>query len=458
ALQKGFVGTPNGAGARSFRADSFSSIKPGKASDHTELVLYPTVMMGDGSSTNASWLHEIPDPVTKITWDNYASVSIAFAKKHGIKANDVIEISVGDKKIDLPVNVQPGLHDEVLAVAIGYGRTKAGKIANGIGRNMYPFLSFLNGRAIAAGAKVEVKKTGRKDILANPQGHHSMEGRQIIVEATLKEYQKKKDANIHRHHAWSLWSGHQYNGHKWGMAIDLNSCTGCNACVVSCQSENNIPVVGKKYVLQGREMHWLRIDRYYVGDPENAEAVFQPMLCQHCDNAPCETVCPVLATTHTDDGLNAMTYNRCVGTRYCSNNCPYKVRRFNWFNYTKNIEKPLNMALNPEVTVRERGVMEKCTFCVQRIKAGVNRAKQENRPLKDGEIKTACQTACPSGGIVFGDMNDPNSEVSKMFKKERAYLLLEEWNAAPSVRYLTKIRNNGKDARHEQAHGEGEHA
>lgn len=455
ALQKGFVGNSATASARSFRTDALSSIRRPQASEGIELVLYPTVMLGDGSNTNASWIHEIPDPVTKITWDNYASVSIGFAKKHGLKANDVIEVSMGDKKVELPVNVQPGLHDDVIAVAVGYGRTAAGRVANGIGRNMYPFISMVNGQAIASGQKVEFRKTGRTETLANPQGHHTMEGRQIVVEATLKEYQKKRDANIYRAHMWSIWSGHQYNGHKWGMAIDLNSCTGCNACVVSCQSENNIPVVGKKYVLQGREMHWLRIDRYYVGTPEEAEVVFQPILCQHCDNAPCETVCPVLATVHTDDGLNSMVYNRCVGTRYCSNNCPYKVRRFNWFNYTQHTEKPLHMALNPEVTVRSRGVMEKCTFCVQRIKAGVNKAKQENRPLKDGEIKTACQTACPSQSIVFGDMNDPNSAVSSRFKEERSYVLLEEWNAAPAVRYMTKIRNNGKDARHEKVQAEG---
>ncbi|MBX2989293.1 MAG: TAT-variant-translocated molybdopterin oxidoreductase [Bdellovibrionaceae bacterium] len=453
-LQKGVVGEVGSASGRSFRTDAFTSIKAPKAATGLELVLYPTVMMGDGSNTNASWLHELPDPVTKITWDNYASVSLGFAKKNSLRQGDVIEVTVGGNKLELPVNVQPGLHDDVLAVAIGYGRTAAGKIANNIGLNAYTLMGFNGTKAIASGLPVEFKKTGKTYELANPQGGQTMEGRQIVVEATLKEYLKKKDANIHRHHIWSLWSGHQYNGHKWGMAVDLNSCTGCNACVISCQSENNIPVVGKKYVLQGREMAWIRIDRYYVGTPEDAEVVFQPVMCQHCDNAPCETVCPVVATTHTDDGLNAMTYNRCVGTRYCSNNCPYKVRRFNWFGYAQNIEKPLHMALNPDVTVRTRGVMEKCTFCVQRIKTAVNTAKKENRPLKDGEVKTACQTACPSDGIIFGDMNDPNSQVSKYFKEERAYGLLEEWNAAPAVRYLTKIRNNGKDARHEK----GEHA
>lgn len=451
-LHKGYAGDADrSASGRSFKTDSFTSIKPAKAGEGLELVLYPTVMMGDGSNVNASWLWELPEPVSKITWDNYASVSLGFAKKNKLSEGDLIEVTAGGNKLELPVHIQPGLHDDVLAVAVGYGRTMAGKIANGLGRNAYGLLA-VGDNAVASGQSLSFRKTGSGYELANPQGGQTMEGRQIVVEATLKEYLKKKDANIHKHHIWSLWSGHQYNGHKWGMAIDLNSCTGCNACVISCQSENNIPVVGKKYVLQGREMAWIRIDRYYVGTPEDAEVVFQPVMCQHCDNAPCETVCPVLATTHTDDGLNAMTYNRCVGTRYCSNNCPYKVRRFNWFNFTGNIEKPLHMALNPDVTVRTRGVMEKCTFCVQRIKDGKNKAKLENRPLKDGEIKTACQTACPSEGIMFGDMNDPESQVSKWFKEERAYALLEEWNAAPAVRYMTKIRNNGKDARHEGAH------
>jgi len=232
----------------------------------------------------------------------------------------------------------------------------------------------------------------------------------------------------------------------------LNSCTGCSACVVACQTENNVPSVGKAYVLQGREMHWIRIDRYYTGDIANAEAVFQPVMCQHCDNAPCETVCPVLATVHSDEGTNDMAYNRCVGTRYCSNNCPYKVRRFNWFNYRKEIPDPVHMSFNPDVTVRIRGVMEKCTFCIQRIRAARSSAKLENRALKDGDVKTACQTACPTSALVFGDMNDPKSLVSQAFAEPRSYGLLEEWGAKPSVRYMTKIRNNNKESK-AKAHG-----
>jgi molybdopterin-containing oxidoreductase family iron-sulfur binding subunit len=461
ALQTGVVGADSMAkgGARSFKAEALSSVKPVSGGGDFELVLYPTVMFMDGSLSNVSWLHEMPDPVTKICWDNYASVSIATAEKMHLHEGDMIELTVGDQKAKLPIHIQPGLHDQVVAVALGYGRTAAGKVGNNVGWNAYQFVQSAKDGFRFAGMPTSIKKTGQKYQLASVQSHHSMEGRQIVVEATLKQYLKDPSANIHRHAVFSIWSGHQYNGHKWGMYIDQNVCTGCSACMIACQSENNIPVVGKKYVLQGREMHWLRIDRYYVGDPKEAETVFQPMLCQHCNTAPCETVCPVLATVHSSEGLSEMVYNRCVGTRYCSNNCPYKVRRFNWFNYTKNIQKPLHLALNPDVNVRSRGVMEKCTFCVHRIKNGKIKAKLEKRELKDGEIKTACQETCPTGAIVFGDLNDENSQVAKVFKNEkRGYAVLEEFNTQPSVRYLSKIRNNDKETRFEGAHKEGGHA
>lgn len=452
ALQVGYVGgerLENKGSARSLRSvAALNGAKPVKNEGY-ELVLYPTVMIRDGSLANVSWLQEAPDPVTRVCWDNYACISIATAEKEKLKKNDVIEIVLGDKKVNLPILIQPGLHDDVIAVAVGYGRTRAGKIGNNVGVNMYPWANDTEKGIVFSGEKVTLKKTAHSYMLANVSGHNSMEGRKIVVEATLEEYLKDKSANNHNHPVWSIWGGHGYNGHKWAMAVDLNSCTGCNACVIACQSENNIGVVGKKYVLQGREMHWLRIDRYYVGDPKEAETVFQPVMCQQCDNAPCETVCPVLATVHSDEGLNDMIYNRCVGTRYCSNNCPYKVRRFNWFQYVKQIEKPLHLALNPDVTVRQRGVMEKCTFCVHRIKYHKTQAKLEKRTLKTDEIRAACQTACPTDGMVFGDMNDPESAVSKLFKDQRAYALLEEFGAAPSVRYLTKIRNNNKAKRHE---------
>ncbi|AGH95727.1 TAT-variant-translocated molybdopterin oxidoreductase [Pseudobdellovibrio exovorus] len=443
-LQSGVVGeAESSASARSFRTEAFTAIKKKNTGSELELALYPTVQIGDGTLANVAWLQELPDPVTKIVWDNYASVSIKTAERLKLKQGDIVELKVGDKKLNIPLHIQPGLHDEVVAISVGYGRTKAGRVGNGIGQDAYQLSSVVNNHVVFAGLALELKKTGKRYDLVTTQGHDSMEGRQIVVQATNKDYAANKQANIHRHHTWSIWSGHQYNGHKWGMAIDLNTCTGCSACVTACQSENNIHVVGKKYVMQGREMHWLRIDRYYTGDIENAEAVFQPVMCQHCDNAPCETVCPVAATVHSSEGLNEMVYNRCVGTRYCANNCPYKVRRFNWFNYAKLIEKPMHMALNPEVMVRPRGVMEKCTFCVQRIKEAKNKAKNDGRALKDGDVKVACQTACPTGGIIFGDLNDENSAVAKAFKAEpRSYALLEEWYAKPSVRYMTKIRNN----------------
>jgi len=445
-LQTGSIGDGDkSSSARSFKSDAFSSIKPASNSAGYELALYSKVSIGDGSAANNSWMQELPDPISKIVWDNYVCVSIATAEKLHLKESSVVELKVGDKKVELPVHIQPGLHDDVLAVAVGYGRTKAGRVADGIGQNMYEFASLKNG-AIFSGMPATITKLAKKYSLACVAGNNSMEGRMIVAEATLKDYMKDEHAGVHRHKTWNIWSGHQYNGHKWGMAVDLNTCTGCSACMTACQSENNISVVGKTYIMQGREMHWMRVDRYYVGKPEEALAVFQPVMCQHCDNAPCETVCPVLATVHSDEGLNEMVYNRCVGTRYCSNNCPYKVRRFNWFNYAKNIEKPTHMALNPDVGVRVRGVMEKCTFCVHRIKEGKNKAKLEGRELKDGEIKTACQTACPTKAITFGDLNNPESQVAKMFKDEpRSYALLEEWHAAPSVRYLSKIRNNDKE-------------
>lgn len=442
ALQVGVVGKlASSSQARSFRLESLARIKPSVRGSR-ELVLYPTIALADGFQlANVSWLQELPDPVTKVVWDNHASLSLATAEKMKLKQGDVVEVKLGKQSLQLPVLIQPGLHDDVVAVAVGFGRTAAGKVANNVGQNAYELVQWSNAGVGYTGASVEVVGTKKKNPLAVTAGHHSMEGRQIVVEASLAEYLKKPSANIKKHPIFNFWPGHQYNGNKWAMAVDLNSCTGCSACVVACQSENNIPVVGKKYVLQGREMHWLRIDRYYVGDASTAQAVFQPVMCQQCDNAPCETVCPVLATVHSSEGLNDMVYNRCVGTRYCANNCPYKVRRFNWFNYAKNIEKPMHMALNPDVTVRTRGVMEKCTFCVHRIKAGRQVARMEERELKDGDVKTACEQSCPTGAIVFGDMNDPNSRVSKMFSQERSYALLEEFHAAPSVRYLSKIRN-----------------
>ena len=436
-----------------------SIAKPRAALSGMELVLYPTIQLADGRYANVPWLQELPDPVTKIVWDNYVMMSPGLARKEGLREGEKIDLTVGGKTLRVPVHIQPGMHDEALALAVGYGRTEAGKVAKGIGVNAFEFVQFAKGPGAPAqfsGQAVSFKKTGERYDLVTTQGHHVMEGRQIVIEATAAAYAKNPEAGIHRHHVFSIWPDHQYNKRKWGMAIDLNTCTGCSACVIACQSENNIPVVGKRYIMEGREMHWMRIDRYYKGSPDAGEAVFMPMLCQHCETAPCETVCPVLATVHNDEGLNDMVYNRCVGTRYCSNNCPYKVRRFNWFNYSKR-EAPLHMALNPDVSVRERGVMEKCTFCVQRIRHATTGIGETKKPVKvkDGEIKTACEQTCPTGAITFGDLNDPESRVRKIFEEKRSYALLEDLNTQPRIRYLTRIRKADREAVADQGHGGG---
>lgn len=436
------------------------SVKP-QAREGYELVLHPTVQIGDGRMANVAWLQELPDPVSKVVWDNYVAVSPAMARSEGLKKGDVIELTIGDVTVKAPVLVQPGVHDHVLAMAVGYGHKHIGKVGDGIGVNAYPLSTFAGGKPVFSGRAVQIKKTSGRYEIVSTQDHHVMEGRAIVLEATNDAYQKNPSSGIHKHQIFSIWPQHQYTKHKWGMAIDLNSCTGCSSCVIACQAENNIQTVGKKYVMQGREMHWIRIDRYYKGSMDNPEVAMMPLTCQHCENAPCETVCPVLATVHNDEGLNDMVYNRCVGTRYCSNNCPYKVRRFNWFNFMKKREEPLHMAYNPDVTVRPRGVMEKCTFCVQRIRHGTNKARDEKRALKDGDITPACADSCPTDGIVFGDLNDPESRVSKMFKDKRSYKLLEELNAAPRIAYQTKIRNAERAVVPEHGHGDdhgGDHA
>lgn len=445
-----------GGAARSFNTAALKEIKPTQEAQGYELSLYATVGLRDGSMANVSWLQEFPDPVTKICWDNYLCMSPKDAASLKAQEGDMVSLSAHGQTLQLPVHIQPGQADGVLGLAVGYGRTRAGKVANGVGANAYTFAQWKEGRLLASGLAVsELKKLKGRYELACTQGHHSMEGRQIVVEAALADYMKDQAAGIHKHKIFTMWSEHKYPNNKWGMVIDLNTCTGCSACVIACQSENSIPTVGKRHVLRGREMHWIRIDRYYVGEPEDPSVVHQPIVCMHCDNAPCETVCPVMATVHSDEGTNDMIYNRCVGTRYCSNNCPYKVRRFNWFDFTK-VEKPLTYAMNPDVTVRDRGVMEKCTFCIHRIRAVKSEAKLHDRQLKDGDIKTACQQSCPTNAIVFGDLNDENSMVSKLFSEKNAYALLEELNAKPSVRYQTKIRHT-EHMKGQHGHGHGEH-
>ncbi len=325
------------------------------------------------------------------------------------------------------------------AIALGYGRTKAGKAGDNVGANAYPFVALKDAtfRYNTIGARLE--KTSQRIEFAQSQSKDSMEDRPLVRELTLAEYAKGKGETEEEY--GSLWSPHDYPEHKWGLAVDLSACVGCSACVVSCQAENNVPVVGKDEVRRRREMHWIRIDRYFEGDREDPKVFYQPVMCQQCDNASCESVCPVLATVHSSEGLNMQVYNRCVGTRYCENNCPYKVRRFNWFEYPHS-DPIANLALNPDVTVRSRGVMEKCTFCVQRIEEVKIKARNEGRAIKDNEIQPACQQSCPANAIIFGDLTDLKSRVAQLKTSGRNYTLLDELNLRPALSYLAKVRNS----------------
>ena len=410
-----------------------------------ELVVLPGMAVHDGRYANNGWLNELPDPVTKATWANPLLISVSDAIRLGLEDNDLVTITAGTASADVPVIIQPGQAPGVAGISLGMGR-RTGNVAAGVGVNAYPLLDVSSASPNLCGA-VRITKTGRKRPVPRTQEHNRMEGRDLARSWTLAEYAGKSESSEHGHEAISLIPAREFTGHKWTMAIDLSACVGCSACVVACQSENNIPVVGPERVLVGREMHWIRVDRYYEGHPSDPSVIHQPLPCQHCDDAPCEIVCPVNATTHSPDGLNQMAYNRCVGTRYCSNNCPFKVRRFNFFDYTSFIEDPARLVFNPEVTVRPRGVMEKCSFCVQRIEDVRQRAKVENRPVRDGEVKPACAVACPAEAITFGDVNDPQSRVSKMSKMDRGYRMLTELGVKPSITYLVDISNpvTGKD-------------
>ena len=421
-----------------------------------ELKIYEKVGLKDGKQANNPWLQELPDPISKATWDNYIAISPKFAEEKGIKEEDVVEITTEKGSFKLPVLMQPGQAYGTVSVAIGYGREGEGKCADGVGVNVFQHNMASQGNWYGAIAVTNMTVTGEEYVLAQTQTHHSYEGRNIVQETTLENFLKDPHAGAESHamdDTYSLWPDRDKRGHHWAMAIDLNACTGCGSCVVSCQAENNVAVVGRDEVRRRREMHWIRIDRYYSGDPESPEVVHQPMLCQHCDHAPCESVCPVLATMHSSEGLNQQVYNRCVGTRYCANNCPFKVRRFNWFNYTDNNKFDYNlnddlgkMALNPDVVVRSRGVMEKCSFCVQRIQSSKLEAKMAGEPMKDGAVKTACQQSCPADAIVFGDVNDPDSEVNKLLHSGRNYFILEELNVQPGIGYQRQVRNKKSEA------------
>ena len=419
-----------------------AAIKNTKSGTGLNIVAYTKYGIENGDMANNPFLQELPNPITKATWDNYAMVSPSFAKTNGLKSGDEVELTDGKIKMKLPCIVQPGTETNTVAVALGYGHTVGGKVAKNLGRNAYPFVSFDN-TFNYCGSYGALSRTGKKLVLAQTQTHHSMEGRDIVRETTFSAFQEnpKSGNQVHKPKTVHIYPAHKKDGHQWGMAINLSSCTGCSACIISCSAENNVPVVGKQEVANKRDMHWLRLDRYYKGDENQPEVMHMPMLCQHCDNAPCENVCPVLATVQSSDGLNQQIYNRCVGTRYCANNCPYKVRRFNWFNYDHS-DAHERLALNPDVGVRSRGIMEKCSMCIQRIQEGKLTAKRERRELADGDIKVACQQSCPSdNAIIFGDIKDPNSEISQYLEDDRQYTVLEELNVQPRVNYLTKIRN-----------------
>ncbi len=425
-------------------ANHFNSNPPNANDDNNslEIVFQVSPHIHDGRYAGISWLQELPHPLTKITWDNAALISSAVADRLGVSNNDVVKLDFNGQTLELSAWVQPGQASETVVVDLGYGRNGITRVSDDAGGDVYPLrsssaLNFANGLTLT--------KTLSRRELSCTQDHWSMHERPIIREASLEEYRRHPEfakEMVEHPPLESMFKEPLYDkGYQWGMTVDLNSCIGCNACTIACQSENNIPVVGREQVNNGREMHWIRLDRYFTGSVEDPQAVHQPVLCQHCENAPCEQVCPVAATMHDSEGLNVMVYNRCIGTRYCSNNCPYKVRRFNFFNYTKDYDELLKMTQNPDVTVRSRGVMEKCTYCVQRITAGKKAAKKEKRDVKDGEIIPACQQACPVDALTFGNINDPNSEVSRRKKFNRNYNLLEELNVQPRTSYLAKIRN-----------------
>lgn len=466
-------------------------MQAGGKSSGIEVSFYEKIGAGNGRYANNPWLQELPDPISKVVWDNYVAVSPKYAKGNGLEMNvsehwsDMVNVKIGNVSVELPVYIQPGQNDNSVSIALGYGREKAGRAGNHVGGNVFPLLMSNGETTLYYNSNVSITKANKHYPIAMTQTHFSFEGRDAVIETTLDHYKKNPNEDVEDKEslrelwAQTLYPEQEFPAIKWGMSIDLNSCIGCGACTVSCQAENNVPVVGKTEVRRIHEMTWLRIDRYFsfpggnemitkendykkIPDYQDVQVTFQPMLCQHCEHAPCENVCPVSATNHSSEGLNQMAYNRCIGTRYCANNCPYKVRRFNWLDYTTadvfpwnepwkiplmNLENPgmtdpiTRMVLNPDVTVRSRGVMEKCSFCVQRLQDSKLTAKKEGRPLKDGDVKTACQTACPTEAIQFGNLMEKESIVHHDHEDARAYYVLSELNTRPSIAYMKKVRN-----------------
>ncbi|HUH75017.1 MAG TPA: TAT-variant-translocated molybdopterin oxidoreductase [Chitinophagales bacterium] len=487
ALQTGFINnvseSASGSANLSATVSAINTKLP--TSNGIEVIFYESVALADGKEANNPFLQEMPDPITRTSWDNFIALPYTFAINNGIKAMSqdstvkTAKITLANKEVVLPVIISYGQAQDTVAIALGYGRSQGvGPAAFGSGQNVYPFLTYDNGTVSysAGSAAYETLKGTHK--MGMSQRYHTLQEdnnlynrprrfrNNIVKEANLEQFRKDDTAGNEdrakiKDHLTTLYKGYDSPGHHWSMAVDLNSCIGCAACVISCNIENNVPVIGREEMSNTRSMHWLRIDRYYSGDPDNPDVAFQPLMCQHCDNAPCENVCPVNATNHSSEGLNQMAYNRCIGTKYCANNCPFKVRKFNWYDYQGNdsfggwndptdasymYDNLTRMVLNPDVTVRSRGVIEKCSFCVQRIQASKLTAKTEGRPLKDGDVKTACQTACPTNSISFGDRNDKNSEIHRIFfDNGRNYHLYEEQHFMTNVGYQVKIRNTDEE-------------
>jgi molybdopterin-containing oxidoreductase family iron-sulfur binding subunit len=467
-LRTGFLpGTTWAEAPLSFNAAAATALFAGQnlaGSGGLEIAFTPSSTLDDGRYANNGWLQETPDFATKVTWDNAALVSPATAKFLGLATGDMVELSAGDRKIEAAAIIAPGHADDAVSIALGYGRQNAGKISEGVGFNAYP-LRTTGGMAFVANASL--KRTGATHKFAETQSHQSMEGRDLVREGTMERYAEDPEfaqtmgMDGHIPPNISLFTHPKLDSpQQWGMTVDLSTCTGCNACVVACQAENNVPIVGKDQVSRGRNMAWLRMDRYFAGDEEDPEMLAQAIMCQHCENAPCETVCPVNATVHSEDGINLMAYNRCIGTRYCANNCPWKVRRFNFFDYNqrpldelylgplakKGMAESLQMSKNPNVTVRMRGVMEKCMYCIQRIEEAkvahaVKAGPTDKSKVSFPEVKSACQQACPSESIVFGNISDPQSRVARLKLEPRNYSMLKYLNVTPRTTYLARIKN-----------------
>jgi len=427
---------------RSLRTDAVAAAATKAAatrpSGEVELLIEPDLRMWDGRYAEIGWLQELPDPMTKVCWGNFLALSPSDSKRLGVSDGDLVKIEIGGRSVTLPALTQPGQARGTAFTVLGYGRE--GNVAGGRGATVFPLVAD-DGSTPFLRADARVSPTPGNQPLVRTQTEFGLHGRDIAPVWSLEQYARDAAPPRNDRELATLNTNPKWPDHKWGMAIDLSACIGCGACQIACQSENNIPVVGPERVARGRTMHWIRSDLYYKGPADNPQVAHALMLCQQCDDAPCEPVCPVAATVHSQDGLNEQVYNRCIGVRYCAANCPYMVRRFNFFDYTSFVTDPLDLAFNPEVTVRPRGVMEKCTFCVQRIRNGVQIAKDEGRPLRDGDIEPACAVACPAEAIVFGDLKDPDSRVSRLSRSDRGYKVLEDLGTRPAITYMTELRN-----------------